>query len=287
MSRIIAALFVCSLGVLFAFAQEAPRPAPAPEKRVLEVGDVPFLVTEIDGKPAWKLRGQVEIPLAELVGAWVRATGTPVPINTRALAYTCSYQAPPDGVTLTGDAITDFVSDMLAQVRMVLVGFSSGRAQIVQSAEAATLAQVVNRTELKKAPASEWVTCCLMFRYAEPNAVRAALQNLVSRSGGIVNPVSGANGLLITDRADRVRQMAKLADTLDSTGQGEQTLEKYDLPESIDALEAGKALMSLFRPASKSLPQMEVSLVPGKARLLIRANAAQHAEIKRAIELMK
>ncbi|MBP9892805.1 MAG: hypothetical protein KBG84_12955 [Planctomycetes bacterium] len=285
MSRIVAALFVCSFCVLFAFAQEAPRPAP--EKRVLEVGDVPFLVTEVDGKPAWKLRGQVELPLAELISAWVRATGTPVPVNVRALAYTCSYQAPQGGVTLTGDAITDFVSDMLAQVRLALVGFSSGRAQIVQSAEAATLAQVVDRAELAKAPASEWVTCCLMFRYAEPNAVRAALQNLVSRQGGLVAPVSGANGLLITDRADRVRQMAKLAETLDSSGSGEQTLEKYDLPEGVDALEAGKALMSLLRPANKSLPSMDVSLVPGKARLLIRASAAQHAEIKRAIELMK
>lgn len=287
MTRLIAALFVCSFCVLFAFAQEAPRPDPAREKRIVEMGDVPFLVTEVDGKPAWKLRGQVELSLVELVGAWVRATGIPIPCNVRSLTYTCNYHAPQGGVTLTGDAITDFVCDMLAQVKLALVGFSSGRAQIVHAAEAGTQAQVVSRAELDKVPASEYVTFCAMLRYADPNAMRAALQYLVSRQGGSVHPVQGSNGLLITDRAERVRHMVKLADALDSTGAGEQTLEKYDLPESIDALEAGKALMSLFRPASKSLPQMEVSLVPGKARLLIRANAAQHAEIKRAIELMK
>lgn len=287
MTRLIAALFVCSICVLFALAQESPKPAPAQEKRIVEVGDVPFLVTEVDGKPAWKLRGQVELSLVDLVGAWVRATGIPIPCNVRSLTYTCNYHAPQGGVTLTGDAITDFVCDMLAQVKLALVGFSSGRAQIVHAAEAGTQAQVVSRAELDKVSASEWVTYCVMLRHADPNSMRASLQSLVSRQGGMVSPVQGANGLLITDRADRVRQMVKLADTLDSTGAGEQTLEKYDLPDGIDALEAGKALMGIIRPANKSQPSIEVTLVPGKARLLIRANAAQHAEIKRAIELMK
>ena len=287
MYRLIAALFLCSFCVLFAFAQDAPGAAAPAEKRVKEAGEVPFLVTEKDGKPAWVLRGQLEIPVAELVEAWVRATGTPVPFMPRQVNFSASYLAPPSGITLVGDAITDFVADMLAQLRLVLVGFSSGRAQIVQSAEAAMFAQVVSRAELEKAPASEWVTFCVMLRYAEPNAMRAALQSLVSRQGGMVNPVQGSNGLLITDRADRVRQMAKLSDTLDSAGQGERTLEKYDLPEGMDAAGAASSIMALLKPTTKYAPDIDVSVVPGKARLLVRANSAQHAEVKRAIELMK
>jgi type II secretory pathway component GspD/PulD (secretin) len=288
MSRLIAALIVCSCCVLFAFAQETPRSSTTPvERRVMEAGDVPFLVTEVDGKPAWKLRGQVEISLADLVSAWVRATGIPVPVAPRSLVYVASYEAPLSGVTLTGEAITDFVSDMLAQVRLVLVGFSSGRVQIVSSAEAGTLAQVVNRAELDKAPSSEWVTYCVMLRYADPNSVRGALQALVSRNGGMVNPVMGSNALLITDRADRVRQMAKLSDTLDSAGQGERTLEKYDLPEGLDPVGAMTAVAALLKPSTKYAPDIDVSVVPGKGRLLVRANSSQHIEVKRAIELMK
>jgi type II secretory pathway component GspD/PulD (secretin) len=283
MSRLIAAFIVCSCCVLFAFAQEAP----APQKHVRDAGEVPFLVTEVNGKPAWKLRGQVEIPLSELVDAWVRATGNSVPISPRSLTASASYQAPLTGVTLTGDAITDFVSDMLMQYRLVLVGFSTGRAQIVQAAEASTYARVVDRAELANAPASEWVTVCLMLRYADANAVRGALQNLVSRQGGAVNPVPGSNGLLVSERADRVRQMAKLTDTLDSAGQGERTLEKYDLPEGVDAAAAGAAIVVLLKPTLKYAPDIDVSVVPGKGRLLVRANAAQHAEVKRACELMK
>ena len=287
MSRLIAALIVCSCCVLFAFAQDAPRAAAPAEKRVKEAGEVPFLVTEIDGKPAWTLRGQIEIPLAELVDAWVRATGNSVPISPRSLAITASYQAPPSGVTLTGDAITNFVSDMLAQVRLALVGFSTGRTQIVQAAEAGTYARVVDRAELATVPASEWVTVCLMLRHADANGVRGALQNLVSRAGGSVNPVQGANGLLVSERAERVRELAKLADTLDSAGQGAGTLEKYDLPEGVDPVGAASAIVALFKPTQKAAPDIDVSVVPGKARLLIRANVTQHAEIKRAVELMK
>ncbi len=288
MSRLIAALIVCSCCVLFAFAQEAPRAAVQPvEKRVRDAGEVPFLVTEIDGKPAWTLRGQIEIPLAELVDAWVRATGNSVPISPRSLAITASYQAPPSGITLTGDAITNFVSDILAQFRYALVGFSTGRAQIVQAVEAGTYARVVDRAELASVPASEWVTVCLMLRHADANGVRGALQNLVSRAGGSVNPVQGANGLLVSERAERVRELAKLADTLDSAGQGAGTLEKYDLPEGVDPVGAASAIVALFKPTQKAAPDIDVSVVPGKARLLIRANVTQHAEIKRAVELMK
>ena len=112
MSRLIAACLLCTICVIGSQAQEAPQPAPA--KRVQAEQDVRFLITEVDGKPVWELGGTVELTLSELISAWVGSTGNCLLVQAKDLRAVVTYEAPLSGVTLTGDAITSFVSDMLA-----------------------------------------------------------------------------------------------------------------------------------------------------------------------------
>lgn len=291
MSRMIAACLICTICVIGSNAQDESAPAPA--KRVQVAQEVPFLISEEDGKPVWKLSGSVEFSLGELISAWVRSTGHSMPVQAAQFRYPVSYEAPASGVTFKGERITSFVSDILAQFRLALVGVSSGHAQIVQSAEAGTYAATVNTAELAKVADYEWVVWYGSLRFADANAMRAAVQNLMSRQGGMISPVSGTNALMISDRADRVRQIVKMVEALDASGQGERLLEKYDLPEGVDAVGAASALKILLREVGVSGhkgsmdPSLDIGVVPGKSRLLVLGTAQQQAEVKKAIDLMK
>lgn len=260
-------------------------------KRVQLEEQVPFLVTEVDGKPAWKLRGAVEVSLDELLRLWVQATGQPLAVVPQQLKYNVSYFAPDAGVTFSGPRLTEFVADMLAQARFALVGLSAGRPQVVPMSEACSSATVVDRAELQKTQGGEWVTWYAVLRHADANALRAALQNLLTRQGGIMNPVSGTNAVAITDRAERVRQLARLCEALDVAPSSERTLESYELPEGKKADDVAAALRALLKPPAA--PQQrgqdgaDIGVVPGQNRLLVRGTVSQHAEVKRALELMK
>lgn len=106
-----------------------------------------------------------------------------------------------------------------------------------------------------------------------------------------MNPVSGTNAVAITDRAERVRQLARLCEALDVPPSSERSLESYDLPEGQKADEVAAALRALLKPSAaaphRGQDGVDIGVVPGKNRLLVRGTAPQQAEVRRALELMK
>jgi hypothetical protein len=155
--------------------------------------------------------------------------------------------------------------------------------RIIPSAEAITMASVVTEEQLATVPDWQWITVRFEAAYAEANALRGALQNLTTRQGGVVNPISGANTLLICDRADRVKEMCTTCREIDDSMKPD--IRSHVVPAAIEVEDAVKGLRELFQNHRMNPPTFTAAL--GQHNVVVRGSAALHDEVDAALKAMQ
>ncbi|MCB9932607.1 MAG: hypothetical protein H6841_04205 [Planctomycetes bacterium] len=272
MSRLIAACFV----VLLAVAMTGAQPAPKESSIKAVLGS--------DGTWSWTLPADGSIQVTELLGLYGRCRQLTLIIDEKKLAGNVSFLAV-EGTELKGDEIDFFVANSLSDYRLCLMDVGAGQVKVVPAVEAPTLAPIIKEDALETAAGWQWVTLVYAPAHADENALRGALQNLTTRQGGMINPVQGG-GLLICDRADRVREMHKAARELDANIATE--IKAHDVPVGVNADDAVKALRELFGQSRKfAMNPPTFTRATGEARVIIRGSAGLHAEAAEALKAMK
>lgn len=260
-------LLLCTIVTMFAAAADAK------EKKIVVEGTGELAV--------WSIADPRGITLVEMLEAYSTARGVSVVYDERRFGG-ADISITSTNLRLQGDAIDMLVANSLDSIRMGL--FSRGENQFSMNplAEAGTLAPTMNEAEFESAKAWQWCTVILALNHTEPNSVRATIQNLVSRQGGSVQP--GRSNITITERADRLKELAKAVREMDAAAATE--VKGYDLPEGTDVAGAIKSLMSLF---ANEIGQRELSISnqSGTNRLLVRARAVRHVEVAQAVAAMK
>lgn len=175
------------------------------------------------------------IPIEELIKWWCEYEKVNVMYQPAQIAsFKVSLLSPSNGTDIPTDKFGQLVSDAIEQFKLVIVEISENRYSIIQGTEACTQAPIVDAEAARKTPGWRWVTARLPLRYSDPNAVRAALQNLMSRQGGSVNPIMQPQFLLVCDRADRLRRIIDAVEAFEAEG-ARRTAKTYEFPEGIDA----------------------------------------------------
>jgi hypothetical protein len=272
MTRWIAACFMIVAAFVVATAQPAKD-----EKKTIEAS-----VNE-NKDWVWTLPSEGEMPINDLLTMYIDCRNLVLIYDPKRMAGLTTFRAP-DETELTGDQIDLFVANSLSEFRMIVIDAGGGQHKLIPSAEAMTTAPVIDVTQLETAPAWKWI----ILRYhpvnAEANALRAALQNLTTRQGGVTPMANGE--LLICDRTDRVRELHKLACEFDASMATE--IRAHDVPEGVDADKAIKALVELLGSAQKyRMLQPTFTRSPGETRVLVRGNAELHDEVDTALAAMK
>lgn len=131
---------------------------------------------------------------------------------------------PKEGVFIPYTAFFSVLQTFLKQAKMILSPFGEDTTQSVrfyeiipaieaisQSPTVLLLDNLDNWTDMT----ADFVTLVVNLKYAEANSVRGALQNLVSRNGGQVNPIPGINSLIIADYSYNIRRLAMIIKMMD------------------------------------------------------------------------
>ncbi len=156
--------------------------------------------------------GMEDIPLSEMIQLYSEYSGRAVMYDSSRIDGSVSVVAPRDGVNVTAE---DALRSALSEFRIALV--SDGVFdRVVPATEALTMAETVDRSELSELPAMKFVRIAYPLTYNDANAVRGAIQNLMSRHGGVVSPVQGSNALVISDFVANTREILALLDKLEA-----------------------------------------------------------------------
>jgi hypothetical protein len=185
-------------------------------------------------------------------------------------------------VAFTGEQIDFFVANVLDQHRLRLVEKQPGMLMVLPRAEAAEVAPVLELAELKPAGSSNVVTCNLVLQHAEPNTVRAALQNIAYRFGTVV-PLIGARGVAITDRCDRVRELVALGLVLDERAKVETRF--YALPDNVSAKDAAETLTTLFAKGTHA--EVVFKAAEGRHGITAQGQPHQQEAVAQAVAALK
>lgn len=181
------------------------------------------------------------IPVEELIRWWCEYEKVQVMYQPAQIAsFKVSLLAPTSGTEIPSDKFVQLVSDALEQFKLVIVEISENRYSIIQATEAITQAPIVDVATARKTPGWKWISVSLPVRHGDPNAMRAALQNVMSRQGGSVNPVVSPPALIVCDRADRLQRIINVVEALEAEG-ARRTAKTYTLPAGIDAANAAAA----------------------------------------------
>jgi hypothetical protein len=272
MSRWIAACFMIVIAFAIATAQ------PAKDKAAIE-----SKVNE-DREWVWVLQENGEISFSDLLTLYSSCRNVVILGDTRKISGTMSFKCPAS-TELKGNDIDLFVANCLEEYRLLLTKAGGNQYRIIPTAEATTSSRAVTVAELETTPAWQWINLIYQPANVDENALRGALQNLASRQGGSVNPVSGG-GLLICDRADRVRELCKVADAIDSAMASE--VKAYEAPPGIKADAAIKILHDLFSTAQKFRANPPTfTRGAGETAIMVRGTSDLHAEVADALKVMK
>jgi hypothetical protein len=232
----------------------------------------------------WTLPASGEVEITDLLALYASCRDVLILFNQGSIRGTTAYRGT-DERKLTGDEIDLFVANCLEEYRLALTKSGEGQYRVSPSAEAVTRGTTVTEAEIDTAPAWQWVILVYRPKTIEENSLRGALQNMVSRQGGAINPVAGG-GLLICDRADRVREILKAAKTLDE-GLTPET-KSYDIAEGIKTDEAIRALRELFSTDQK-YRFYAPTFVKGTTdnSIIVRGTKELQAEAEKALAQMK
>lgn len=165
-----------------------------------------------DGK-GLELKGTTEdLSLNDIIKIYVEESGKTVLYNPKMISGDVTVNSPAEGVTMTSE---DLLNSALKQFRLTMA--SDGNViEIIPAAEAITQCETVSREQLKDLPPGRFVRVVVQLRASEANAVRGALQNLTTRQGGVVNPIAGANSLIIADYASNMVDLLDLVDRMEA-----------------------------------------------------------------------
>ncbi|MBE7491284.1 MAG: hypothetical protein HS108_05945 [Planctomycetes bacterium] len=238
------------------------------------------------GVVTWKLAYSGDIELSQVLDTYADSRAMRVQYDPRKMPGTLRVSVPGNGMELRGEQIDLFVQGMLGEYRMILSGIGTDTGTIVAMAEGSTVARTVDAAALAKANAAEWVNCIYNPVYLDSNSLRGALQNLVSRAGGQIQPTA-TGGLIISDRCDRVREIYKAAQGMDKPGPYAKVPRRYDLADGIEPADAKRVIEELFSKPEAREASVEVSILGGKRAIIIRARVSDHEQISKALELLK
>ncbi|CAG0971056.1 hypothetical protein PLCT2_01353 [Planctomycetaceae bacterium] len=186
------------------------------------------------------------IPVEELIRWWCEYEKVQVMYQPAQIAsFKVSLLAPTSGTEIPSDKFAQLVSDALEQFKLVIVEISENRYSIIQATEAITLAPIVDVATARKTPGWKWISVSLPVRHGDPNAMRAALQNVMSRQGGWVNPIAQPPALLVGDRADRLQRIINVVEALEAEG-ARRTAKTYFLPPGICATTAAAGFSTII-----------------------------------------
>lgn len=189
-----------------------------------------------DEKPQLELKGNVrDLSIEYLIKWWCEWEKVNVMYQPSQVApMKVSFQVPEDGTKIPSEKLPQLVADTLEQFRLCLVEVSENRYSIVPATEAATVSPILDVEAARKAPNWKYIVVRIPLRFSDANMLRAALQNLVSRSGGTVNPIQLPSYLLIGERADRAQRLIDTIEAIETEG-ARQTVKVYDLPAGVSA----------------------------------------------------
>jgi general secretion pathway protein D len=161
--------------------------------------------------------------------------------------------APPEGVRIPHTALFSFLQTVLKQIRMVLSPFGEDGRESVRFYEIIPAQDAMSQSDkvLVMDEMSDWtettadfVTMVVNLKFAEANSVRGALQNLVTRNAGVVNPIPGINSLIIADYSYNIRRLAQIIRLMDQPPRSPR-LEVINI-DHIDAEELVTSLNNLL-----------------------------------------
>ncbi len=168
-------------------------------------------------------------------------------------AFKVSIMSPTTGFDIPDTAFFSVLQTFLKQFKLILSPFGQDTDQsvrfyeIMQAQEAITQSEnVVFMDDIAKwtDTSANFVTMVVNLKYADANAVRAALQNLMSRQGGSVNPIQGINSLILADYSYNIRRLAQIVQLMDQPPRSPR-LEVVNI-DHIDAEELVQSLNNLL-----------------------------------------
>lgn len=204
---------VLALLALWAGALAAQAPQPQPQPPATDNG-------------VW-LRGNLnDVTIEEMVRATAEYQKIRFLYDATKVAGKVSIMAPTEGCFIPATAMFSVLQTFLKQGtnRYILSPFGEDSPQSVKFYEIIPAAEAITQTQNVKElstiddwkdQSADFVTLVVNLKYAESNSVRGALQNLVSRPGGQVNPIPGINSLIIADYSYNIRRLALIIKLMD------------------------------------------------------------------------
>lgn len=165
-----------------------------------------------------------DIPLEEMIRATAEYQKIKFLYDPKKVTGTVTIVAPREGFRVPPTAMFSVLQTFLKQYKLVLSPFGEDTRQsvrffeIIPAVEAITQSeQVIELSNLDNwtDTTADFVTLVVNLKFAEANSVRGALQNLVSRGGGQVNPIPGINSLIIADYSYNIRRLAQIIRLMD------------------------------------------------------------------------
>lgn len=214
------------------------------------------------------------IPVEELIKWWCEYQKVTVMYQpTQIASFKVTLMAPTGGTDIPSNRFGYLVSDAIEQFKLCIVEVSENRYTIVPATEACTQAPIVDIEAARKTPGWRWVTVRIPLRFSDPNAVRAALQNLMSRQGGSVNPIQQPQFLLACDRADRLQRVIDACEAFEAEG-GRRKAKTYVLPPGISANSAAAGFSTIIGSERYNQPTPAAAAV-NDTTVVVRATPEQ------------
>lgn len=229
---------------------------------------------------SWTIADSARMDAQSMLEAYSTTRGIKVIYDARRLGSGVLVTG--KNISLTGDEIDHYVSNVLAEARMTLMPRGAGQYVVLPAAEAASSAPTMSEQEFATAKDWTWVTVTVVLENAEANVVRSVVQNMVSRQGGQASPARSA--LVVTDRADRLRQVIKTIREIDEAAKTE--VRGYDLPNGVEPAVGLKAIQALFTNEMQNR-EASFSIQEGTSRILVRMRPNRHAEVLQAVNALK
>jgi hypothetical protein len=300
MSRWIAALLV----VVAAFALTAAQDDGEKPLRFPFGGSksqLPFDVIEVDGKPAWRVVGRGSVRVEELIAGLASAVDLRITYDRNGANLAKNnvpFVGPDSGTTILNAELADYVSDLIAAADLTLVGHSTKRARVVSLSESAAYARAVSPQELASLPGTEWVSLTHSGLSQDVDARR-----LLDHFASAHVYVRSEDGVVIAvGRVEHIRNVQAILEKAGSGGSDGMTVVAYDLAGAVKVADAARVIAELFaasittvddldgqgyRVRAEDRSDVNVSVVPGMNRLLVRASAADHKLVKASLDALK
>jgi hypothetical protein len=301
MSRWIAALLVVFAAFALSAAQDEGEKPPLRFPFGGSKSQLPFDVIQLDGKTAWRIVGRGSVRIEELVAGLASATTLRVTYDQSGANVSKNnvpYVGSDSGTTVPNAELADFVSELLSASDLTLVGHSTGRARVVRLNDGPAYARPVTVAELATLPPTEWVS--ITRTGLSRNAFPDRLFDHFSRANVYIRSTDGV--FTASGRVEQIRNVNAMLDTVATVGSDGMTVKAYDMPGSLKAADAARALNELFpatgttvddlegkgyRVRTEDRRQVSASLAPSANRLIVRATEADHRLVQAALDAMR